>query len=138
MGLLDGILGSVMNSVGSGAGQTNPLMQMAMQMLTQQGENGQSGLADIVSKFQQGGLGHLADSWVGTGENQAVSPDQISQVLGSGKLGEIASQLGLSQDDVAGGLSKILPDLVNQATPNGQMPASTDMISSALSMFLKK
>jgi uncharacterized protein YidB (DUF937 family) len=109
-----------------------------MQMLTQQGANGQSGLADIVSKFQQGGLGHLADSWVGTGENQPVSPDQISQVLGSGKLGEIASQLGLSQDDVAGGLSKILPDLVNHVTPNGQMPASSDMISNALSMFLKK
>jgi uncharacterized protein YidB (DUF937 family) len=139
MGLLDGILGSVMNSVGGGGtGQTNPLMQMAMQMLTQQGANGQSGLADIVSKFQQGGLGHLADSWVGTGENQPVSPDQISQVLGNGKLGEIASQLGLSQDDVAGGLSKILPDLVNHVTPNGQMPASSDMISNALSMFLKK
>lgn len=136
MGLLDSILGSVMG--GGQQGGSNPLVQIAMQMLTQQGANGQSGLSDLVSKFQQGGLGQIADSWVGTGENMPVSPDQISQVLGSGKLAEIANQFGLSQDDVAGGLSKILPDMVNQATPNGQMPDSTDFISNALSSFLKK
>ena len=139
MGLLDSVLGSVMNNVdGSSGGQSNPLMQMAMQMLTQQGANGQSGLADIVNKFQQGGLGDIANSWVGTGENQPVSADQISSVLGSGKLSELANQFGISTEDIAGGLSKILPDLVNQATPNGEVPQSSDFISNALSMFLKK
>jgi uncharacterized protein YidB (DUF937 family) len=138
MGLLDSILGSVMNSAGNDSQQGNPLIQMAMKMLTEQGSNGQSGLTDIISKFQQGGLGHLADSWVGTGENQAVSPDQISQVLGSGKLAEIASQLGLSPDMVSSGLSKVLPEMINQATPDGQVPSSNDLISNALSMFLKK
>jgi uncharacterized protein YidB (DUF937 family) len=135
MGLLDSILGSVMNSSG---GQSNPLLQIASQLLTQQGENGQSGLADIVGKFQQGGLGNLADSWVGTGENLPVSADQITQVLGNGKLGELANQFGLSTDDLAGGLSKVLPDLINQVTPNGQMPESGDMLSQALSAFMKK
>jgi uncharacterized protein YidB (DUF937 family) len=139
MGLLDSILGSVMGNVGGGQqGGSNPLIQIAMQMLTQQGANGQSGLADIVSKFQQGGLGHLADSWVGTGENHPVSADQLSQVLGSDKLSEIASQLGMSHGDVAGGLSQLLPQLINHATPDGQMPQSTDMISSALSALFKK
>ena len=139
MGLLDSVLGSVMNNVGgSSSGQSNPLMQMAMQMLTQQGANGQSGLADIVNKFQQGGLGDIANSWVGTGENQPVSADQISSVLGSGKLSDLANQFGISTEDIAGGLSKILPDLVNQATPNGEVPQSSDFISNALSMFLKK
>jgi uncharacterized protein YidB (DUF937 family) len=136
MGLLDSILGSVMG--GGQQGGANPLVQIAMQMLSQQGQNGQSGLADIVSKFQQGGLGHLADSWVGTGENQPVSADQLSNVMGSDQLSQIASQLGMSQGDVAGGLSKILPDLINHVTPNGQMPESSDMISNALSAFLKK
>jgi len=136
MGLFDTILGGVMNS-GSNQG-ANPLIQMAMQMLTKQDENGQSGLASIIGKFQQGGLGEIANSWVSTGENQPVSADQISSILGSVKLGELASQFGISTDDVAGGLSKILPDLVNQATPNGEVPQSTDFISSALSMFLKK
>jgi uncharacterized protein YidB (DUF937 family) len=67
-----------------------------------------------------------------------VSADQISQVLGSGKLGELASQFGISADDVAGGLSKVLPDLINHVTPNGQVPESADFISNALSAFLKR
>lgn len=142
MGLLDSVLGSVINNVnnvgGASGSQTNPLLQMAMQMLTKQGENGQSGLADIVSKFQNGGLGDIANSWVGTGENMPVSADQISSVLGSGKLSELANQFGISTDDIAGGLSKILPDLVNQVTPDGEVPQSNDFISNALSMFLKK
>ena len=136
MGLLDSIIGSVMSGGGTQGG--NPLMQMAMQMLTEQGQGGQSGLADIVAKFQKGGLGHLADSWVGTGANMPVSAEQISQVLGSGKLGELANQFGLSSDDVAGGLSKVLPDLINQVTPDGQLPASNDFITNALSMLMKR
>jgi uncharacterized protein YidB (DUF937 family) len=136
MGLLDGILGNVIGSLGQGS--NNPLVQVATQMLTQQGQNGQSGLASIVSQFQQGGLGNLADSWVGTGQNLPVSGDQISQILGSGKLGEIASQLGISSGDAASGLSQILPELINQATPNGQMPQTADLISNALSAFLKR
>jgi uncharacterized protein YidB (DUF937 family) len=136
MGLLDGILGNVISSLGQGS--NNPLVHVATQMLTQQGQNGQSGLASIVSQFQQGGLGNLADSWVGTGQNLPVSGDQISQILGSGKLGEIASQLGISSGDAANGLSQILPELINQATPNGQMPQTADLISNALSAFLKR
>ncbi len=140
MGLLDSIIGSVMNRGGAqGSTQgSNALMHMAMQMLTAQGQGGQSGLADIVAKFQQGGLGHLADSWVGTGANIPVSAEQISQILGSGKLGELANQFGLSTDDVAGGLSKVLPDLINQVTPDGQLPASNDFITNALSMLMKR
>jgi uncharacterized protein YidB (DUF937 family) len=134
MGLLDSILGSVMN----GGGANNPLMQIAMQML--QGGAGQqgAGLNAILDAFKQGGLGHLADSWVSTGANLPVSAEQISQVLGSGKLGEIAGQLGIPQGDVANGLSKILPDLINHVTPNGQVPESADFITNALSAFLKR
>jgi uncharacterized protein YidB (DUF937 family) len=136
MGLLDNILGSVMNNAG-GSGQ-NPLLQVAMQMLTQQGENGQSGLADIVSKFQAGGLGNLADSWVGTGENLPVSAEQITQILGNGKIADLANQFGISTEQISSGLSQYLPELINQATPNGELPHSNDFISNALSAFLKK
>ena len=108
---------------------------MAMQMLNQQGGTGLTGLID---QFKQGGLGNLADSWVGTGENLPVSAEQISQVIGSGKIGEIAGQLGISQEMVSGGLAKILPDLINHVTPDGQMPQSSDLIQNALSMFLKR
>ena len=144
MGLLDGILGSVLG--GNSGGGSNPLLQIAMQMLANKGGGGtgggamdaMGGLGGIISAFQKGGLGHLTDSWVGTGDNLPVSGDQLSQVLGSDKISQIASQLGMSQSDAAGGLAKILPDLVNHVTPNGQVPASHSLVEDALSMFLKR
>jgi len=145
MGLLDGLLGSLAAGT-NGSGGTNPLLQIAMQMLANKGGGGANGIAlermgglnGIINAFQRGGLGHLADSWVGTGENLPVSADQLSSVLGSDKIGEIASQLGLSQGDAAGGLAKILPELINYITPNGQVPGSQSIVESALSMFLKR
>ncbi len=145
MGLLDGLLGNLMG--GAGGSGSNPLLQIAMQMLANKGGGGaggggaldsMGGLSGIINAFQQGGLGHIADSWVGTGENLPVSADQLTQILGSGKIGEIASQLGMSNSDAAGGLAKILPELINHVTPNGQMPASHSMVEDALAMFLKK
>ena len=144
MGLLDGLLGNLMGG-NSGSG-SNPLLQIAMQMLANKGGGGtgggaldsMGGLSGIVSAFQKGGLGHIADSWVGSGENLPVSGDQLTQVLGADKIGAIASQLGMSHGDAAGGLAKILPDLINHVTPNGQMPASHSMVEDALSMFMKK
>ena len=144
MGLLDGLLGNLMG--GNSGGSSNPLLQIAMQMLANKGGGGtgggaldsMGGLSGIVSAFQKGGLGHLADSWVGSGENLPVSGDQLTQVLGSDKIGAIASQLGMSQGDAAGGLARILPDLINHVTPNGQMPGSHSMVEDALAMFMKK
>jgi uncharacterized protein YidB (DUF937 family) len=144
MGLLDGLLGSLTG--GGNAGGGNQLLQIAMQMLANKGGGGagggaleqMGGLSGIVSAFQKGGLGNLADSWVGTGENLPVSGDQVSQILGSDKIGQIASQLGMSQGDAAGGLAKILPELINHVTPTGQLPASNNMIEDALAMFMKR
>ncbi len=141
MGLLYGLLARVMAG-GSGAGN-NPLLQIAMQMLANRGGGGgaldsMGGLSGIVQAFRQSGLGHLADSWIGPGENLPVSSDQLTQVLGADKIGEIASQLGISLDDAAGGLAKILPELINHVTPNGQMPAAHSMVEDALAMFMKK
>ena len=145
MGLLDGILGSLAGGTNN-SGAANPLLQLAMQMLANKGGGGtgggalesMGGLNGIINAFQQSGLGHLADSWVGTGENLPVSADQLSNVLGTDKIGEIASQLGMSQTDAAGGLAKILPELINHITPNGQVPGSQSIVESALSMFMKR
>ena len=145
MGLLDGILGSLAGGTNN-SGAANPLLQLAMQMLANKGGGGtgggalesMGGLNGIINSFQQSGLGHLADSWVGTGENLPVSADQLSNVLGTDKIGEIASQLGMSQTDAAGGLAKILPELINHITPNGQLPGNHSVVEDALSMFLKR
>jgi uncharacterized protein YidB (DUF937 family) len=131
MGLFDSVLSAVTeNAQGSGGGladligqiSNNPeLLKAATSLLGDDG--GAGGLGGLVSKFQQAGLGDVIASWIGSGQNQAISGDQLSQVLGGDTLSGLANQLGLSTGDVAGQLSSILPGLVDHLTPAGQAPA---------------
>jgi len=130
MGLFDAVLGAVTNNAQGGGGlqdligmvQNNPqLMEAATSLLGNDG--GAGGLGGLVDKFKQAGLGDVVGSWIGSGQNQPISGDQLSQVLGNDTLAQIASQLGVSSGDVAGQLSNILPGLVDKLTPAGQAPA---------------
>ena len=103
MGMLDGMLGSLMSGMQGGGNtgtQQSPLLQIALQLMQQNG-----GLQGILTKFQQAGYGAQAGSWVSTGQNMPISGDVLSQVFGQGQLGQIAQQLGMSHGDAAGGLS---------------------------------
>ena len=149
MGLLDGILGNVVGSMlsgnqqeqgslgsvlsglaggNTGAAGNNPLLQIALSLLQQHG-----GLEGVLGKFRQGGLGAQADSWVSTGPNMGISPAQLEQIFGSSALGGIASQLGVSQEQAGSTMSQVLPELINQLTPQGQVtPESNDSIAEGL------
>jgi uncharacterized protein YidB (DUF937 family) len=132
MGLLDSLLGGLMGS-GSQQGQS-PLAQMALQLIQQNG-----GLPGILAKFQQAGMGQHADSWVGTGSNMPITADQLSQVLGSGALGQLAQQFGMSQGGASSGLAQMLPQIIDKLTPTGQIPADhSDMLAQALSALTKR
>lgn len=144
MGLLDGILGAALGGSGSQAAQpagginADALMRIAGQLLQQHG-----GVGGLVDAFTRGGLGQAASSWVGTGQNQAVSASQVTQVLGSGQIGQIASQLGLDHGQASSILAQLLPHVVDHLTPNGQVPAATgsqsgDMLTAALGMLKSK
>jgi len=139
MGLLDGLLGSVMGGMmggGTSAQGTqggNQMIQMALQMLQQNG-----GIEGLLAKFQQAGMGQQAQSWIGTGQNMPVSPDALSQIFGQGQLGKIAQQLGMSHQQAADGLAQALPHVVDQMTPNGQIPVEhNDLVAQALAMLQK-
>lgn len=130
MGLLDSIIGAVAGGQGAQGGlggligsvANNPQMLQALGgLLGNDGEHG--GLGGLMAKFEQAGLGNVIGSWVGNGANQPVSGDQLTQVLGSGAIGQIAAKLGVNPDQAAGQLSSLLPALVNHLTPNGQAPA---------------
>ena len=138
MGLFDSILGAVLNNsqhpasgAGAGAGglgglvgmlASNPqLIQMALGLLSNDGAQG--GLAGLVSKFEQAGLGNAIQSWIGGGPNEAVSGEQITNALGSDTVSDMAAQLGVQPEEAAGQLSELLPGLINQLTPQGQTPA---------------
>jgi len=117
MGLLDSVLGSLSQG-GSGSGG-NPLLETVLSMVNNP-ETG--GLAGLLQKLQESGLGNVADSWVSTGKNLPISADQVQEALGSGALGDIASKLGLSTGDVSSQLADLLPGVVDKLTPNGQVP----------------
>ncbi len=79
-------------------------------------------LGGLMSQFQQGGLGHIAQSWVGNGPNQAVSPEQLHGVLGADQVQSMASQAGMQPNDFLSQLSQHLPEAVHGMTPNGRLP----------------
>ena len=118
MGLLDSVIGSLAQGSGGGGGQ-GELLQVLMKLLSQ---GGGAGLGNLVSQLQQGGLADVVNSWVSTGQNLPVSPSQLEGALGSDLIGSLASQLGRPGSDVAGSLSQLLPQLIDQLTPHGRLP----------------
>lgn len=86
-------------------------------------DNKQGGLGGLMEKFNQAGMGDMAKSWVGSGENAPISGDQLGQVLGGDMMSDLASKLGMSQGDAAGSLAQMLPGLIDKLTPNGHAPA---------------
>jgi uncharacterized protein YidB (DUF937 family) len=80
------------------------------------------GIEGIMGKLQQSGLGDQLSSWIGSGENQAVSPEQIKDALGAEGLDQVAAKTGLDVDDIAGRISTKMPDAINALTPEGKVP----------------
>ena len=76
------------------------------------------GLADLMKQFQQKGQGDVANSWVGTGPNRAISPTDLTGALGADQISALMSQSGLSRDELLAGLSKQLPEAVDELTPD--------------------
>jgi len=80
------------------------------------------GLGGLLEQFQRGGLGDVASSWVSTGQNLPISADQLTNVLGSDVIGQLARSAGMDQGSAAGALTQLLPQLIDGLTPNGQLP----------------
>jgi uncharacterized protein YidB (DUF937 family) len=85
------------------------------------------GLGDLLKQFQQGGQGDVANSWVGTGPNKAISPGDLAKVLDNDQIKALMAQTGISRDDLIAGLSKQLPEIVNELTPHGRVPTAQEL-----------
>ena len=123
MSFLNSIASDAMNAA-SGQGQggsgldLQSLMGLAGQLMEQTG-----GLQGLIGKLQSGGLADVVSSWVGTGANLPVSGEQLQQALGADVMGPLAQAFGGNAEAAAGGLADVLPGLVDQLTPGGQVPA---------------
>jgi uncharacterized protein YidB (DUF937 family) len=84
------------------------------------------GLNDLLKQFQQSGHSDTAGSWVGTGPNKAISPNDLASALGADKISALVRRSGMSRDDLLQGLSQYLPQAVDQLTPEGRLPTEQE------------
>jgi uncharacterized protein YidB (DUF937 family) len=148
MGLLDSVLGAALGQGGGGASNPQAALISAIVGMLAKGGGGGGGLGDVlgsalgggggagaggagagfgglaglVEQFSRAGMGDIAKSWVGTGQNLPISPDQLGQVFGRDTLSQMSNQLGMSHGDLLGQLSQMLPQVVDRLTPQGQIP----------------
>lgn len=133
MSLMDQF-GQAVGGMLSGSSSPNPLMQALTGLLGQNSSVG--GLAGLVQTFQKNGLGEIVNSWVGTGKNLPVTPQQIQQGLGGDLLKQLATKAGISTEAAGVQLAGLLPELVDKLTPTGKIEA--DGLDQLLKIFQGK
>jgi len=111
MGLLDGLLG----------GAVGAEMATVVNSFIQQ----HGGVQGIVAQLEKQGFGPTVRSWVGTGQNQPISTDQVHEVFGSGTIAQLAAKVGMNPQDLAQKLSQVLPTAIDKLTPEGKVPPKT-------------
>jgi uncharacterized protein YidB (DUF937 family) len=123
--LLGGALGGGGGARGGGGNLLVTLLPLILMMLQNRGGNAGAGggLGGLLQQFQAAGLGQQADSWVASGDNEPITPEQLSNALGPDSVHELAMQAGVSDEEASGGLAALLPELVHQLTPEGRLPA---------------
>jgi uncharacterized protein YidB (DUF937 family) len=109
-----------------GGGATRPASTGAQPSSDEGGGGLLGGLGGLLDKLQKGGLGNVANSWVGPGQNQPVSPSQIGPALGP-DIKTLAQRSGLSEEEITKHLSQILPGVVDKLTPNGRLPTLAEL-----------
>ena len=109
-GGLGGVLSQLQNSLGGG------------------GAGGflSGGIGELVNRFKQNGQGDAVDSWVGTGPNKQVNPQQLEQAIGPDVLKSLSQQTGLSREELLARLTRELPNAVDKYTPEGRLPADAE------------
>ena len=120
MGLFDSILGTA-SGKNAQSGEADPLIAVLGGLPAQSG-----GLQGLANKFSQSGQGNAFQSWVGMGENQPVSNDQIQNVLGSEQVNAIATRMGVDPAIVSTFLAEYLPKIVDKLTPAGKIDPAAD------------
>src|SRR5262245_31627057 len=108
MGMLDGLLGGI---VGAG------MVSVVNGILEKHG-----GLQGVVNEFERNGFGATVNSWVGTGQNQPISPADMEKALGPDLLQQLAAKSGLSTQDLSQRLAHALPEAMDKLTPDGVIP----------------
>ena len=132
MGFMDQLkvmLSGQPGEAGAPAGMLGDLLKLV--------NNPQSGgLAGLIEKFNEKGLGDLMSSWISTGKNLPISADQIKNALGSDTIKDLAAKFNLGEHDASKSLADLLPQLIDKLTPDGSVPHQ-DKLSQGIDMIMK-
>ena len=126
--LLGGLLGGGGTSTGtrSGGGMNMGVLVGVLGPLIAKFLQG-GGLSKMMQGAKASGLGAQADSWVGTGANEPLAPQEVRAVVGEDAVQEVAREAGISEDEAADVLAAVVPQVVNGLTPNGQVPTDEEV-----------
>jgi uncharacterized protein YidB (DUF937 family) len=117
-------------SQSSGGGGLGDLLKGGLGGLLAGGAAGSvisGGLGDLLKQFQQNGQADAANSWVSSGPNKEISPNDLASALGADQINSLTSQTGLSREELLSGLSRHLPDVINHLTPDGRLPTPDEL-----------
>lgn len=125
------ILNTVKSAFGGGSNpQQNDLMSSVMNLI-----GGQSGgLQGLISQFASKGMGDVVNSWVSTGNNKPIAPDQVETALGSDTVNSLAAKTGMDTGTVKAQLAQMLPQMIDKLTPDGKVPEG-DILSKGMGML---
>lgn len=126
MGLFEQVMGMV-------AGDKMQQFQSVIDWLENQG-----GLSGVVEKFNEQGLGGVIASWISEGENLPIDNNQLMQVFGNVNIQELAQSVGLDAQSTSDLVAKYLPQLVDNAIPNGEIPENLDLASIGMNLLKSK
>ena len=111
MGLFDGVLGGIVGA--EMATVVNGLIEK------------HGGVQGIISHFQSQGLGPTVQSWVGTGPNQPISPQQVHAAVGPDLMAQLAAKMGVTPEELSTKLAQVLPGAIDTLTPGGKVPTTS-------------
>jgi uncharacterized protein YidB (DUF937 family) len=150
MGLLDDVLGSAvpggnlakpiavaaaallagraMGAFGGGSAAASPPPTAAPPATSGQPQGGLLGsLSGLIQSFQQSGHGDTINSWIGPGQNQPITPDQLHQALGPQAVDNLSRLTGVPAPELMSELSRVLPGIIDRLTPQGRMPDAAEL-----------
>lgn len=127
MGILDNLTGSSETKQGG-----SDIIGTLINMIS---NNQQGGLGGLINSFNKGGLGGIISSWIGTGENQSISDEEVRRGVGEERISEISKQTGKPPETIIETLKNQLPQFIDKLTPDGKVPDDDNLLQKGLGML---
>lgn len=126
--------GLLAQKLGSSGGGSDAIQSAIGKLLG--GGDGNLDIGSIVSGLQKGGLSNIAASWLGDGKNEEISTDQVKDLLGADKIGEVAAELGSDEGSLLDSLKDVLPQMVDKSSSGGSLLDSVGGLAGLAKKFL--